>query len=101
VSWQETFRARGRKKIPHNPDGTQVELVTRRATRVELNSFDTVRLSSDHTQVWATTRNEALAKSFKLYRRYKRSRDPDVWEYEVVFGEASVENAEWVLAHRA
>jgi hypothetical protein len=84
--------------MPREQQSLKITLVTQRATKAELKRFKALWVNQDHTQVWATTDDEYWAARFKHFRSYLRDSETDSWEYEVVFGEASVKNALIVLS---
>lgn len=82
---------------PRVQSSTLITVIEKKATKNDLREFKRLWLNQEHTQVWATTDDPQLAKRWKHYRDYLRDSERGVWEYELVFGEASVTNAEVVL----
>ena len=89
---------RTRGEVGPNP-AYKIVPVRQKATKAELLRFKKFWVNGAHTQVWAVTEDEELAKRFREYRAYVRDSVTGAREYEVVFDLATVPNALWLIEH--
>jgi len=83
------------------PESLKIQIVRRRATRAGLQMFKSIWIDQGGTYVVAMTQDKKLAEMWGKYRSYVRDSQTGKREYEVVFDKKSVDNALWVLKHRA